>query len=428
MRKKIQNLFSNIGVLILLIFLAIGLIVLFNRQTQYNQLTSQAPEAGATATAVGQKAVPTPTLAVKLPPDDLPAPTWTPVIVLPNAPQPTDPPRLPTPTPTPVNPNESVIATFDTFVTGLSISPDDRTLAVSADVETVPVDVSTKRQIWTIDLVSKGVKKLDVYGRGPIWSPDGQKILFNTNYGSDSIEFRMVDKDGRNEKSLMQLKKDEFLGVDWLAAERISLTKLDEIIEVDLSGKTVSKKALNLPLSLLKQPGKEVEQGQNSTIIALDREGNKLLIIRENGQTQEITDVEASKIPGRTIINFSLSNNKKLLAYVINEGPNVELWVSDLSSNAPRKLYRQEFGKIGDITWMPNDKDLLIGWAETGTNSEMFLFELNSETGAQKPIMAHGMDQGIILNHPGNKLFYTRTTEDSTNNSERTTVYELGIQ
>lgn len=380
-------------------------------------MTSQTPETGATATVVGEKAVPTPTLAAKLPPDDLPAPTWTPVIVLPNAPQSTDPPYLPTPTPTPVNPNESVIATFDVPAGGLAISPNDQMLAL------VPlVELSNKtltNQIWTVDLSSKKAENLNIQGMSPTWSPDGQRILFRFQQDGQFI-IKVMDKDGKNEKDLTSFERRVLLGHFWLTANEIGVVSADGVYHMDLAGETTSKVNLNFPTQIKDLPVKQAVQGANEVIVV--DEGNELSVADKNGRITKITDNL-----GRSIDKFSLSMDGKRLAYVVNEGPSDELWINDLSNSSPQKLYRIDMGHIRDLTWMSDNKTILIGWGETGTDVPTVLLWLDSNTGEQEPVGVHGVDQGFITSHKGDRLFYSRSFDDNADGLYQTNLYQLEI-
>lgn len=431
--KSLRSFFNHALTLALLLALGVGVVWFFNRPAPDTQPVAQeATSPLPTPTSVSETATSLPTVEVTAtptpistdtPPDEAIEPTWTPVIVLPEGSPPPVPTPIPTPTATPINPDESVIAAFDNLVGGLTISPNDQMLAISAEVETVPEGVSVHRQIWTIDLASKKVEKLDAYGVGPVWSPNGQQILLRSRQG-DEFDIKVVDRNGRNEKSLARLNRDELLGYDWLSPQLVNIINLDGIFEVDLSGRVINQKSRNLPSGLREQVGKQADIGPNDEVVVIDHQDRKLLIAKPDGQNEKIAD-EA----GRSIFKFRLAANKERLAYVVNEGAHDELWINTLSDTSPQKLYRIEQGHIRDLLWMPDEQTILIGWGETGTNTATFLLWLDAESGEQQVVGVHGVDSNnLVLSHRGDKLFYSRSVRDDTDGSYQTTIYQLEIK
>jgi hypothetical protein len=197
---------------------------------------------------------------------------------------------------------------------------------------------------------------------------------------------------------------------------------MDGVEQIDVSGKTINHRNLDLPPGLRNQAVKRVDRGQNGEVVVINNQAKNLLIIREDGQNVEIKDGA-----GRSIERFGLAKHSDRLAYVVNEGPNNELWINNLSGSVPKNLRRLDFHSVQHILWMPDNQTILIGWAEAGTNSQTFLFWLDSETGEEVPVGVHGIAQDLILNHTANKLFYTLSIKDTLDGSEQTTIYQLQI-
>jgi len=428
--KKIKHLFSNTLTLILLLVLGVVLALFLSSRSENDQPVAQATQAKVTiAPTTEVKATPLPTTTATAtlapaiqpaepPKDDTPEPTWTPVIIFPVGTPPPLPSPPSTPTATPINPNESEIAAFDVPVGGVAISPDDQILAVVPLVE-LP-DKTLVNQIWTVDLSSKKIEKLNTQGMSPTWSPDGQRILFRVQQ-NDQFVIKVIDKDGKNEKHLTSFERKGLLDYFWLTANEVGVIGVDGVYRMDLAGKLTGKVNLNLPTKIKDLSVKQADRGQNEVIVV--NEGNNLLIVDKKGQISKITDSL-----GRSIDKFSLSKDGKQLAYVVNEGPSDELWINDISSSSPQKLYRIDMGHIRDLTWMPDNKTILIGWGETGTNVPTVLLWLDSKTGKQEPVGVHGVDQDFVTSHKGDRLFYSRSFDDNADGVYQTTLYQLEIK
>jgi hypothetical protein len=436
--KRIQSLFSNVFLLVLLLALAVGLVFLLSNPSQNdgrtNQPSVQASDSNSplptptsaigkeTRTPVDEKATSTPTAtsptATSDLPDDVLEPTWTPVIILPEGTSPPRPTPLPTPTATPPNPKESMIVALDAPVGDLVISPDGQMLAVSAKIESESKGIPV-RQIWTIDLTSKQVQRLEAYGIDPLWSLDGQQILYRVRQG-DQYEIKIVSKNGMD-RNLSRLSRKDFLNYHWFGSEQIEIIGIDGVHRVDLNGRTIDWRELSVFRSIKDLHLKQVAQSPDGTIVI--GKGSSLLIIQKNGGMVEIVD-EAE----RWIDRFSLSRDGQWLAYVVNEGPNDEMWINDLNGSAPKMLYRIEMGHIRDVIWMPDSQTILFGWGETGTNVPTTLTWLDIRSGQFRPVGVHGVDQNIVVNQKGDKMYYGRTISDDAGSTYKTTLYQLEIE
>jgi dipeptidyl aminopeptidase/acylaminoacyl peptidase len=430
MMGKIKNFFSNVVTLALLLVLGIGVVLFLSSHSQNGELTAQTTRP--TPTPVVEETPPTPTIALTptiqsdQPEDDRPEPTSTPVIVLPDATSPPDPTPVPTPTSTPINPNESEIAAFDVPVGGLAISPDDQTLAVVAALKFLPEQGGNiVTQLWIIDLSSNKVEKLDVYGRHPIWSPDGQHILFEAR-SDNQVEIKVVNKDGKDEKTLTSLPWGDLLGYYWFTSEQITVIKPDSVDKLDLTGNSVDKINITLPAkSKYADVKPEVIGHPNGFVVVAD--GQNLLIINYNGQITTIADTQGRQISGP----FGLSSDGKQLAYVVDDGStNDELWFTDLVGSNPSQLYRVERGHIVSLTWTPDNQAILIGWKKTGTTlgDELTLLMLDVKNDQAISLQVDNVDRGFVFSHNGDRLFYGRAFYVDPTSEAQTTLYQLKVK
>jgi len=442
--KSIKSTLSNIGTAILLGVIGVGLVWFFRGQvTDEPQPVAQQPEAtpiGREPTATPEQkptptteqkpteipttdAQPTATLHPLTPPDDdSPEPTFTPVIILSKSTPPPTPTFIPSPTPTPINPNEEVIATFDVPVGSLTISPNDQALALVSLVEVA--EGTFVNQIWTVDIAPGKVNKLAIEGSRPVWSPNGQQILFRV-WRDDEFEIKVVDKSGNNEQSLRRLNRNDLLDYYWTSPQEIKIVSKNGVEQLDLTGKGLNNKPLFLPPGLEDKVIKKVTHGPNEELLLIDPRTRNLLIIQPDGNTVEIAD-EAQ----RWVNNFRFSDNGKKVVYVVNEGPNEEIWLNNIVGLLPQQLYRIESGNIRGTKWMPDNQSVLFGWGESGTDQPTTLILIDVESTQQKPVGVHGVDQDFIINHGGDKLFYTRTIQETDAQGKRTyqtTLYQLGM-
>jgi hypothetical protein len=437
--KKIQSVISNMTVLILLLMLGLGLVLLLSSCSQDSDSSSQpTPQAlvskslPARLTPVAVKPVSTPRQVVEsspepIGPEDIPAPTWTPVIILPEGTSPPYPTPWPMPTPTPVNPNESIIAALDVPVGGLAISPDDRTLAMAAALQFVPEQGGRViNQIWTLDLVSKKVEKLDAYGLAPVWSPDGQWILFQVRQ-DDLFEIEVIRKDGTDKKTLTSIARSDLLGYYWASSEQVGVIRPDGIDQVDLTGEV--KGRVNLALPATTRSGNKPQVAEHPSGFVVVADGQKLLVFKYNGQTITIADMEGGR---RQIARFfSIASDGKQLAYVVDDGEtNSELWVTDLAGSNPVQLYRVKRGRIISLIWAPDNQAVVIGWRGTGTSLgfEQTLVLVEVKGIQPKPLGVDGVDREFVFSRNGEKLFYGRTYYADPRDEGETTLYQLKVQ
>lgn len=419
--KKIQGLLANALIVILLLLLTGVLIITLNKKTSGMNATSQTVPAQ-TSQQGSPLATPTPSLSKTTEPDFLEPvePTGTPVIIMPKGTPPPIPTPLPTPTVTPVASNEMVIAKFEVPVGDLVISPDDKTLALVSLVELD--DKRFANQIWTVDLTSKKINKFNLYGSHPIWSPDGQHILFRTRDG-DEFDIKVVGREGQNEKSVMRLNKQDLLSYYWSTPQQIGIVQFESIVQVDLSGGMIEQQSMLLPSNIKEQTIRRVEQGKNNQFFMLDYQNRTLVRVEPNGTTATI----ASEQGQRFISDFKISNDKRRIAYVVTESANDELWLIDSDEKIPRKLYQIDSGHIRDILWSSDNQMLLIGWGETGTNVPTKLLWLDIKSGKRRPVGVHNVES-IVISHQGDKLYYNRVSNYNVDEPTLTTLYQLEIK
>jgi Tol biopolymer transport system component len=100
------------------------------------------------------------------------------------------------------------LTTTPALLTGMaSVSPDGKWIAVAAQMDVGQSYDQTVNKIWLIS--DKGIahplEKNNMEGRAPSWSPDGSKLLFESNQGSPRPTLYAIfvaDKDGTNVQQL----------------------------------------------------------------------------------------------------------------------------------------------------------------------------------------------------------------------------------
>jgi hypothetical protein len=415
--KSFQLAIRNIFFLIVLVILAATTIWLVRNQ-QGTPLTATTSTISAREEVVSASTrTPTPDAPPTLP-THIPEPTATPVIILGTHGEPPPPP--PTPTPTPVNPKETMIVAFDTYVGRWDISPDDETLVVVGSAFNVEGERSS--QLWLIGLTSKKVTQLPAYGGTPVWSPDGRRILFRSRQ-NDEYKINVIDKDGTNQKTLIALGREELLDYYWENSTEVNIVKPNGVQRLDLTGNTVNQMNLVIPTKTSTGTKPQVVAYPNGMIMVND--GHNLLNIQQNDEIKTIADST-----GRSIDKFVLSFDGEKLAYVINEGRNDELWINEVDGDTSQMLYRIDGGHIYDLIWTPDGRVVVFGWRETGTslNADLDLLRVDIHSGKVTPFQVDGVDIGFELNHRGNKLIYKRTNFSDPMDDGKTTFYQLEIE
>ncbi len=427
--KKIKNLFNNALTLVILFALGVGLALFLSSRSQNSQPAAQAPDSTSplsTPTPVVETATPAPaTPTAGPPPDDTPEPTWTPVIILPEAPPPTLPPPPPTLTPTPVNPKESLIVKLPNAAGNLALSPDGQTLAFD-QAESPRAD--TYPQFWTLDLVSKKIAKLADKAYSPVWSPGGGKIAFQVIEGpvaSQVIEVKIISKDGKEEKTLA--KGSEILNYYWLATDALGIINTTGITVLDSTGKTKEQVNFSLPATEVNGVEKPKVKGHPEKFVVVNV-GGELLVKKKNGEVTVIADEINGD--GRSIYDFDLSPDGKRIAYIVGDGPNDELWVTDLKGKDKRLLYRAEHATVGFPTWSPDSKVILVGLRSRGTHDsdDLELALISPENGQLTRLNVDKVDRGFIWTYSGNGIIYGRTVTDKNNGTASTNFYQLEVK
>jgi Tol biopolymer transport system component len=100
------------------------------------------------------------------------------------------------------------VATTPALLTGMaSVSPDGRTIAVAAQRNVGQTYDQTVNQIWLIAENGEAhpLEKGNMEGRAPTWSPDGRRVLFESNRNSpDKVNYAVfvADRDGSDVRQL----------------------------------------------------------------------------------------------------------------------------------------------------------------------------------------------------------------------------------
>jgi Tol biopolymer transport system component len=440
--KRIQSFLSNFTTLVLLLALVLGLVLFFSRIAQR---PAQAPDSEPTPSPLEtatllpdtkEQATPGPAFTAEVDPtltavpaepqDDRPEPTWTPVIILPDATSPPDPTPVPTPTATPINPGEELLLELKSLAGQLAISPDDQEIAFNQ----LSPDRS-QNQLWKFHLTDKQLTKLSEFGGIPEWSPDGQAITFLRRYWDDpkateaTVEIRLVTRDGKSEKILVERRLSEVLDYYWATSDRIELVSPSGVENVDQTGEVTQRVNLVLPAKVQNGSLPPQVDGSSGQFVVLN-ENPPLQVIDYSGDHTIIVDPK-----GRSIGNFSLSPDKQYIAYIVIDGPIEELWVTDLTGKEQHSLFELPGG--GSITtprWSPDGKLLAIGHRPTGTYYadayELALIDVN--TGQVIDLNVDQVNSGFVWSNDGRWLYYTRPILVEPPETYDVTLYRLGIE
>ncbi|GIK43596.1 MAG: hypothetical protein BroJett011_74290 [Chloroflexota bacterium] len=308
----------------------------------------------------------------------------------------------------------------------MAISPNDQTLVIVAALKFLPEQSGNiVNQLWIVDLNSIKVEKLDVYGRHPIWSPDGQYILFEAR-SDDRVEIKIITKDGKDEKILTSLTWSDLLGYYWSTPGQIDVIKPDSIDRLDLTGKAMDRVSITLPAKSKSANNKPQVVGHSNGFVVV-ADGQNLLVVKYDGQTTTISDAKGRQISSL----FSLSPDGKQLAYVVDDGStNDELWFTDLVGSSLSQLYRVERGHIVSLTWTPDNQAIIIGWKKTGTTlgDELTLLMLDVKNDQAIPLQVDNVDRGFVFSHSGDRLFYGRASYVNPTGEAQTTLYQLKVK
>lgn len=435
MMGKIKNFFSNVVTLALLLVLGIGVVLFLSSHSQNGEPTAQTTRP--TPTPVVEETPPTPTIALTptiqsdQPEDDRPEPTSTPVIVLPDATSPPDPTSVPTPTSTPINPNESVLISFDVPAGLGAVSPDGKILAFNLLQTKTEPGVNPHSQVWLLDLESKQITKLaevGAVGLGQVvWSPDGKTLAYHLFSSNGFLEeVKIVGIDGSNDRSL--LKNEDLLSYYWTDSAHMGLIRTTSVDQVDLTGRVVDEKAVNLPTGKTDpadfQPKPKVVGSSQDIVIVL--ENGSLMVISQNNQTTISDD------RGWWINDFELAPDGKQIAYVTSNGPEEAFWVSDLSGNNRRKIFErvgEERGHIGSMLWSPDSQAVVLGWSEPGTSQYLTLTWVDVVSEKVTPLGVDGVNfSGLAFSPDGQYLYYDRISYLRNSEWGESTFYQLKVK
>jgi Tol biopolymer transport system component len=436
--KKVQSVISNMTVLILLLMLGLGLVLLLSSRSQDSDSSSQptplalvSKSLPATLTPVAVKPALTPRQVVEsspepIGPEDIPAPTWTPVIILPEGTSPPYPTPWPTPTATLINPGEELLLELKSLAGQLAISPDDQEIAfnqLSPD--------GSQNQLWKFSLTDKQLIKLSEFGGIPEWSPDGQAITFLRRYWDDpnataaTVEIRLVTWDGKSEKILVERSLSEVLDYYWATSDTIELVSPSGVENVDQTGEVTKRVNLALPAKVQNGSLPPQVDGSSGRFVVLN-ENPPLQVIDYSGDRTIIVDPK-----GRSIDNFSLAPDKQYIAYIVIDGPIEELWVTDLAGKEQRSLFElPDGGSITTPRWSPDGRLLAIGHRPTGTYDadayELTLIDVG--TGAATDLKVDQVGSGFVWSNDGKWLYYTRALLVTPPETYDVTLYRLGVE
>ena len=147
-------------------------------------------------------------------------------------------------TPTTTNPNEEFIAKLNYPVTGMAISPNDKTMIFNL----TPSDAS-RNEVWKLNLATKQLTQLSVNGGKIAWSPDGQTIAIQQGFSDTVYEVRLLNSNGTDEKVLINREQSGLLDFYWATANTIGLVSFEGVEEIDLTGHLVNQ--INLTIHLI---------------------------------------------------------------------------------------------------------------------------------------------------------------------------------
>ena len=359
--------------------------------------------------------------------EERPELTFTPVIIISEDTPAPEPTPFPTATATPVNPNEKELASIQMPAAIGPISPDGRTMAFTTlELKTEP-DINPYNQLWKLDLNSKQFTKLAEIGAKPVWSPDGKRIVFQPLLVDGTDEVKIIDPDGRNERSL--LKSADLLAYYWIDAQRVALVKSDGIDQVDeRTGQLTREAAVNIPD---KDPAnfdmkpKVAGRSTDATVIKHDRQ---LSVRRANGEVINI----AGNPEGPNVSDFQLAPNGRQIAYILRNNPVAELWVSDLARQEQRKLFEVEDRHLQLMAWSPNSQAIIIGWSYGGTNLTGGLTPvwIDVKSGEARSLGIDEVNIGLTFSPNGQSIYYGRTNfyQGLPPDAEKSTIYQLVVR
>ena len=216
-----------------------------------------------------------------------------------------------------------------------------------------------------------------------VWSNKGDRIAYaGTLRNNADLDFYVIDPAAKPEarKPLTENQGGGWQVDDWSPDDRTLLAT--EGISINESYLWLVDVATGTKKALTPKGGDKVAY----QAIGFSRDGKGVYVTTDKGgEFQRIAymDIATGELKylnsdSWDVENASLSEDRELLAYVVNENGLSTLHVFDLKAGKPRSVPKLPTGQIGNLRWHENNRDLAFSLNSAQSPSDVYSVDVQS--------------------------------------------------
>jgi dipeptidyl aminopeptidase/acylaminoacyl peptidase len=254
-------------------------------------------------------------------------------------------------------------------------------------------------EVWVGSLQARAQRQLTRFTDGSrlstlSFSPDGQYVAFNANYGSDLPE--PLPFNGDRLVAIRSRTWGTRLGI-------VSVFSGDPVM-IPSSGGAYGG------------PGGRVQWGAGPTIVheefSGDRKTKELTVTTVTGQSRVLwKDYDPAWISPANGPRMVTSPDGKHIAFVSDRSGWAHVYVIPIDATSESQAKQISKGNFGDgfAAWSPDSKRIAFAHSAEGNQMERFLSFADVATGKIEPVVtAHGVNYDPVFSGDGTKLAYLR--------------------